>query len=72
MKKTFKFENLDCAHCAMKIEKAICAVDGVSEAKVNFFAQKITVEAADERFDEVMRQVQKAAKRVERDIEILN
>lgn len=63
MKKVFKIEDLDCAHCAARLETAIQKVDGVSAATVSFLAQKLTVEAADERFDEVMKAVVKAAKR---------
>ena len=36
MKKTIKLVDLDCAHCAAKIEKAVKKLDGVADASVNF------------------------------------
>ena len=43
MKKTYKIE-VDCAHCAMKMEEATKKTPGVSNANVNFMTQKMTVE----------------------------
>lgn len=57
MKKTFRLEGLDCANCAAKIEKKVKAMDGVKDATVSFFAQKLVLEADDGRFDEVARKV---------------
>ena len=36
VKKTFLLEDLDCAHCAAKIEDAVSKIDGVEKATVNF------------------------------------
>ena len=36
MKKTFKLIDLDCAHCAAKMEEAIKKLPGVTNASVNF------------------------------------
>lgn len=65
MRKTFRLEDLDCAHCAGKMEKGIRKLQGVREANIAFFAQKITIDAEDERFDEIMKEVQKVIKGVE-------
>lgn len=67
MKKRYKLTDLDCAVCAAKMEDAIRMIDGVSGASVNFLQQKMTIEAEDARFDEIMAQVVKACKRVEPD-----
>ena len=67
MRKTYKLTDLDCAHCAAKMEAAIQKIDGVSEASVSFLTQKLTVEAEDGRFEEIMKQVVKACKKVEPD-----
>ncbi len=67
MRKTYKLIDLDCAHCAAKMEAAIQKIDGVSEASVSFLTQKLTVEAEDSRFEEIMKQVVKACKKVEPD-----
>ena len=45
MRKTYKLTDLDCAHCAAKMEAAIQKIDGVTEASVSFLTQKLTVEA---------------------------
>ena len=68
MRKTYKLIDLDCAHCAAKMEAAIQKIDGVTEASVSFLTQKLTVEAEDGRFEEIMKQVVKACKKVEPEI----
>lgn len=67
MKKTFKLTDLDCAHCAAKMEDGIKKLSGVQSASVNFLSQKMTVEAEDARFDEIMQQVVKFCKKIEPD-----
>ena len=67
MRKTYKLTDLDCAHCAAKMEAAIQKIDGVTEASVSFLTQKLTVEAEDSRFEDIMKQVVKACKKVEPD-----
>ncbi len=71
MKKTFKLIDLDCANCAAKMENGIKKIDGVTNASVSFMTQKMTVEADDARFDEIMKQVVKVCKKVEPDCEIV-
>ncbi|HAS78302.1 MAG TPA: heavy metal transporter [Ruminococcus sp.] len=70
MKKVFKLVDLDCANCAQKMEDAINKIDGVEEATVSFMTQKLTITADDDRFDEIMKKVVKACKKVEPDCEI--
>lgn len=71
MKKKFKLEDLDCANCAAKMEEAIKKIEGVSDANVSFMAQKMTIEAADDRFDAIMKEVVEICARVEPDCKIL-
>ena len=71
MKKTFTLEDLDCAHCAAKMETAINKIDGVISASISFMSQKLTIEAADEDFDKVLKAAQKAIKKVEPDCRII-
>ena len=71
MKKRFKLVDLDCANCAAKMEDAIKKVDGVKDATVSFVRQKMTVEADDARFDDIMKEIVKVCKRVEPDCEIV-
>ncbi len=71
MKKKFKMVDLDCANCAAKMENAIRKIDGVQDANVSFMAQRLTVEAEDSRFEEIMDQIEKTCKRVEPDCRIV-
>ena len=67
MKKKFKLQDLDCANCAAKMEEAIKKIQGVSDANVSFMTQKMTIEAEDGRFDEIMQEVVAVCKKVEPD-----
>lgn len=67
MKKTFLLENLDCAHCAQKIEDGIKKLDGVTDASVNFLTQKLTLEADDASFERIFAEAVRVAKRIEPD-----
>ena len=67
MKKRFKLLNLDCANCAAKMEDAIKKLDGVHDATVSFMTQKLTLDADDARFEEILQQAVKACKKVEPD-----
>lgn len=71
MKKVFEMEDLDCANCAAKMEDAIRKIDGVTYVSISFMAQRMTLEADDARFDAIVKQAQKAVKRVEPDCRIL-
>ena len=71
MKKHFKLTDLDCANCAAKMEAAIKKLDGVHDATVSFMAQKMTVEADDDRFESIMDEVVKVCRKVEPDCEIV-
>ena len=71
MKKTFKLIDLDCANCAAKMENNIRNIDGVADATVSFMAQKMTVEADDDRFESIMDEVVKVCRKVEPDCEIV-
>ena len=67
MKKVFKLEDLDCANCAAKMENAIRKIEGVSDASVSFMTQKMTIEADDARFDDIMKEIVAVCKKVEPD-----
>ena len=61
----------DCANCAAKMENEIRKIDGVTDVNISFLAQKMTLEADDARFDEIVKKVAKACKRVDGDCEVL-
>ncbi len=71
MKKKFELTEVDCANCAAKMEDAINKIDGVNEATINFMAQKLTIDADDERFDEILDEAQKAISKIEKGCEII-
>lgn len=71
MKKKFKLQDLDCANCAAKMEEAIKRLEGVTDANVSFMTQKMTIEADDSRFEEIMKEVTAVCKKVEPDCRIL-
>ncbi len=45
MKRKYTIEGLDCANCAMKVEKAIAALDGVEDVTLNFSTQTLTLKS---------------------------
>lgn len=71
MKKTFKLIDLDCANCAAKMETAIKKIDGVNNATVSFMTQKMTIEADDDKFDEVLKKAVDCIKKVEPDCTVV-
>lgn len=71
MKKHFKLQDLDCANCAAKMETAINKLEPVDNATINFMSQRLTLEAADDKFDEALDLAQKAINKVERGCKIV-
>lgn len=71
MKKVYKLEDLDCANCAAKMERAIAKIDGVTSASVSFMTQRLSIEADDSHFEEIMDKVVKVCKKVEPDCRII-
>jgi copper chaperone CopZ len=71
MKKVFELEELDCAHCAAKMEDAIRKIDGVISASISFMTQKLTIEADEKDFDKILKAAQKAVKKIEPDCRII-
>ena len=70
MKKSFVLEDLDCANCARKMEEAIAKIDGVVSINVSFISQKMTIEADDTVFDDIVKKVVKIIKKVEPDCKV--
>ncbi len=70
MKKTYKLIDLECANCAAKMQAAIEKLDGVHSASVNFMTQKLTLDADDERFEEILKKAADCIKKVEPDCKI--
>lgn len=71
MKKSFALDELDCAHCGAKMEEAVAKLEGVKSVNVNFIAQKITLEADDEVFEDVLKKACKICRKIEPDCKIV-
>ena len=71
MKKVYKLQDLDCANCAAKMEKAISKIDGVQSVRVNFMTQKMTLEADDARFESIIDEAARQIKKIEPDCMII-
>ncbi len=71
MRRTYKLEDLDCANCAAKMEAGIKKIGGVTDAAVNFLTQKLTIEADDAVFDEVLQKAAKVIKKIEPDCRVV-
>lgn len=70
MKKTYAIE-VDCANCANRMETAAQKTEGVASATVNFMAQKMQVEFAENANPKrVMAAVAAACRRIDSDFEI--
>ena len=70
MKKTYKLTDLDCAHCAAKMETAIKKLPGVTDANVAFLAQKLTLETEADDQSAIMKDVVKIIKKIEPDCDV--
>ena len=70
MKKTYQIE-VDCANCANLMEEATKKTEGVADAVVNFMTQKMTIDAEESRFDEIMKEVVSVCRKVEPNCVIL-
>ncbi len=71
MEKSFKIE-VDCANCANLVEHALAKVEGVKTVSISFMTQRMKIgfeDGAD--MENVMKAVEKAAKKIEPDFEIL-
>ncbi|MBR2011246.1 MAG: cation transporter [Clostridia bacterium] len=71
MKKVFQLIDLDCAHCAARMEEGIRKLAGVTDVSVNFLTQKLTLEADDEVFEKVLRQAVKICRKIEPDCTVV-
>lgn len=70
MKKSYKID-VDCAACALKMEDAAKATDGVKDCVVNYMLLKMNVEFENGQDPKaVMQEVYKNCKKVEDDCEI--
>ncbi len=65
MVKLYKIKNLHCANCAAKIERKLSKLSGVNSASVDFFGEKITIDAEENWLNENTGKIEKICKRIE-------
>ncbi len=70
MKKSYKLIDLGCANCASKMERAISKIDGVNKATISFMTQKLTIDADDDKFDNILKEAATAVRKIEPDCKI--
>lgn len=70
MKKTYILEDLDCAHCAGKIEEAVAALNTVEKCSLNFLTKKLVIEAEESNIAAITKEVKKIVKKVEPDVTV--
>ncbi|QYR61768.1 cation transporter [Fusobacterium polymorphum] len=71
MKKVFKLEGLNCAHCAAKIEEKVSKLEGVKSVVINFMTTKMTLESVDENIGDILEKVKKLINEVEPDVNMI-
>lgn len=72
MKKSYKLVDLDCANCALKMERAISQLPGVETASVNFLAQRMIIDFSENAdIPQIMKSVVKCIHKVEPDCEVI-
>ena len=69
MKKRYRIENLDCANCAAKLERAIQQLDGVQSASVQFVQKQLVLEAESADYQRVFAAVKRRTAEIEPDVE---
>ncbi len=70
MTKTYILEDLDCAHCAAKIEEAVAKLEGVTKSSVALLTQKLVVEIADAKAGKLTKEVKRIVKKIEPDVTV--
>lgn len=68
--KSYRLEGLDCANCAMKIEKGVQQIDGVKEATVNFTSGKLTIDVEEDRLAAIEQETKKVVRELEPDVKV--
>ncbi|MGI6030175.1 MAG: heavy-metal-associated domain-containing protein [Eubacteriales bacterium] len=67
MKKTYRLQNLECAHCAAKMETAIGKLPGVEKAQIHFMTQKLVLEASEDALPSLEEQIRGVIRKIEPD-----
>ena len=69
VKKKLMLEGLDCANCAMKIEKGVGSIEGVNSCSVNFATKTMILETA-QKENEVVTEAKQLVTKLEPHIKV--
>lgn len=70
MKKEFNIVGLDCAHCALTLEKYLQKIKGVNSCTINFSISKLYLDIDEDSYKTVLKEIQKTIKIVNPDVKI--
>lgn len=70
MKSKFKIKGLDCANCAAELERQIGKIDGIEKVSISFMSERMEIEYAEYRKQEIMEKIKKVIKKEEPDVKI--
>ena len=70
MNKELNVVGLDCANCALTLEKYVAKIEGVISCNINFSTSKMFLEIADEKYKSILKEIYKTAKIVNPDVKI--
>ena len=71
MKKVYRMKNLDCAHCAAKMEAAIAKLEGVESVTISFMTQRLTAELDADKLAVLQEQMKECIHKVDPDCELI-
>ena len=72
MRKIFELENLECAHCAAKMERDISAFEEVTKCTITFMTSRMSITVSDDAdLEAVLDKAQKVMHSYEKDCTIV-
>ncbi|MCR5789420.1 MAG: cation transporter [Lachnospiraceae bacterium] len=71
MKKNFVLEELDCANCAAKMQEGIRKIEGVKDCSIAFMTKKMVLEAEEQDYERILKEVKKVIGKVDPEVEVL-
>ena len=65
-----KIKGLDCANCALELERKVQKMDEIDNVSINFLTEKMELEYGENDKEEVIKKVKKVIKKEEPDVTI--
>lgn len=70
MRYQFEIKGLDCANCALELERQIQKIEGIKDISINFIGERLLLECEESNREEVIKKVKKVVRREEPDCEL--